>query len=73
MVIYDEAGANPPAAVLGKAALSYMLLAGDRPVSPDALVRARDPEATRDAFTANGYATKIQKGKLRELAEAPLN
>ena len=50
VVIYDEAGANPPAVVLGKAALSYRLLGGG--------ARLLENNATPDAgcaiFTTSG-------------------
>jgi fatty-acyl-CoA synthase len=61
VVIYDEAGANPPAAVLGKAALSYMLLAGGAPL----LENDASPAAGCAIFTTSG-TTKAPKFVLHD-------
>src|SRR3989338_2054808 len=61
VVIYDEAGANPPGALLGKAALSYMLLSGGAPLLQDDAA----PGAGCAIFTTSG-TTKAPKFVLHD-------
>ena len=61
VVVYDEAGAHPPAAVLGKAALPYMLLAGGAPL----LENDARPNAGCAIFTTSG-TTKAPKFVLHD-------
>jgi fatty-acyl-CoA synthase len=66
VVVYDEAGETPPATVLGKAALSYMLLAGGAPLPESgAAADGATPQAGCAIFTTSG-TTKAPKFVLHD-------